>query len=162
MSQTNLPEVGEVWAVVKGDYSDYRVMCVCPTKDRATLVAAAYNTADDEDGYRWGEARVESLLWLDREPKKIIVYTRTVTVWDDGTTSDQGERQRVEWEIDMLYPEQVRPASWRWVRAPMHKDKGGRLDVAGTDKRRVGKVFSEKRAQLIADDVMRARREITS
>lgn len=151
---------GLVWAVSKGDYSDHTILCVCPTKERATLIAAAFNGDDDED--RWGEARVEALMWLDREPRKVTTYSRYVEVWDDGTTSDLREDQREEWEFDMLYPERSKPVTWRWVRAPVHKNKGGRLEVVGTDKRRVGKVFSEKRAQLIADDVMRARQEIRS
>jgi hypothetical protein len=151
-----MDERDTVWAVTKGDYSDHTVLCVCQTKARATLVAAAYNENND----RWGEARVESMIWLDRTPEKIVTYQRMVEVWDDGTTSGQRESESIESEIDMLYPERIKPVTWRWVRAPVHDGKGGRLEVAGTDKRRVGKVFSEKRAQLIADDVMRMRQEI--
>lgn len=50
-----------VWAVTKGEYSDYRVLCVCPTQKQAQLVAAAYN----EDSDRWKDARVEMMAYVD-------------------------------------------------------------------------------------------------
>ena len=158
LNALSVVETSTLWAVTKGDYSDYHVLCVCPSKELAETVKRAYD--GDEDS--WGSANVEAMLFLNREPQKITTHHRFVTIWDEGTTTDQGERQRDEWEFDLLYPEDRKPVHWRWVRAPMHNGKGGRLEVSGTDPKRVGKVFTEKRAQLIADSVMRSRKEIRS
>jgi hypothetical protein len=147
----------EAWIVTKGEYSDYSVMCVCDTKERAEQIVALYN---GDSAFSYGDARVEAVIYLDREPKKLTTYFRQVQVWDDGHTDAERENQNVEWEFDLLWPERAKPVTWRWVRAPMHNNKGGRLEVAGTSAKRVAKVFSEKRAQLLADDAMRMRQEI--
>lgn len=104
-------------------------------------------------------AEVESLPYFDRSPERIEVHERQENVWDDGTTSDLSVRVKVEWEHDMLYPERIAPVLWRWVRAPMHKGKGGRLEVYGTDPERVARVFSDRRAHLLAEDTFRMKRE---
>src|SRR5207253_3337328 len=113
-------------------------------------------------GHRYSDARIEEMPMLSAVPEKVTLHERYVQVWDDGTTSDQVEQVRTEWPFDMLWPERNRPVGWRWVRAPIHNGRGGRLEVWGTSKGRVDKVFSERRAQLLADDAFRARSEARS
>ena len=138
------------WVVSSGAYSDYRVVCVCDSKKRAQTVAAAMR--GDPDGYR-GDARVEQLPFVNFDPEKVPVYHRSVVVMDNGTTTSESQRVSYEWPFDQWEP--LDPVSWRWVRAPVYAGKGGRLDVRGTDEERVNRVFSDRRAQLLAEDAFR-------
>jgi hypothetical protein len=143
------------WGVSTGSYSDYRMLCICPSKRDAQAVAAKMRA--DKHGWR-RDARVEPLPVVTADVKKVDILMLTVTLWDDGSESEAGERVRSEWPFDALLDDAV-PVSWRWVRAPCHNNRGGRLDVAGTDHVRVRKTFSEKRAQLVAEDAFRLQRE---
>lgn len=146
------------WAVSKGSYSDYGVLCICPDKKTAERIAHDVNAAESS----YGEpAFVEQIPFL-AESRMVQTYGLECEVWDNGTTSETRERNRVEHEADMLYPEHNRPVMKRWVRAPMYHNKGGRLEVFGTDRERVRRVFSDTRAQLVADPVLRKRREFKS
>jgi hypothetical protein len=143
--------------VSSGSYSDYRVMCVCPSKKDAKAVAEKYNR-DKSSSY--DAAEVESLPIVTGDVEKVVTLSLSTTLWDDGRETDQRPADlRVEWPFDAMYG--TPDVYWRWVRAPMHGDKGGRLDVRGVDHERVRKVFSEQRAALIADDAYRARREMS-
>lgn len=153
-----------VYAVSRGDYSDYRVMCVCPDKATAERVADAHN--GDSDSYE--DARVEAIRYIT-EPRKVTTYMVSATIYDNGDVRDgrnpngaltESPQERVEWEFDPLYPERLTRVGWRWIRAPMHAGEAGRLEVSGLDREAVLKVFSERKAQLLADDAMRSRSEI--
>ncbi len=146
-----------MYAVASGEYSDYRVVCVCDSEARAEAVAASLR--DDSDGWR-RDARVESINYVDHPPEKVTVHHASVEVFDDGTTREQRQPwQTTEWPFDHWEP--LDAVSWRWVRAPMYNCKGGRLDVRGTDQERVRRVFSDRRAQLLAEDAFRMKAEAT-
>lgn len=148
---------GQMWAVATGQYSDYRVLCVCDSKERAEQVAAALRA--DSDGDR-SDARVESMPFVDYDPEKVTVFHMTVTVWDDGTVDEDREPWSTsEWPFDQWEP--LDRVAWRWVRAPMHKGNGGRLDIRGTDRARVRRVYSDRKAQLLAEDAFRMKKEAT-
>lgn len=144
----------KMWAVSKGSYSDYRVMCVCDTKKAAKAVAAKYNGSSSYE-----RAFVEDILVVDDDVQQVLVLSLSTTLWDDGHETEPREDVRAEWPFDALYG--TPNVSWRWVRAPIHRGGGGRLDVHGVDHERVRRVFSEQRAALITDDAYRARREMT-
>ncbi len=148
-----------VWAVSRGSYSDYRVLCICP--DERTAKAVAQHVNDSGDGYGYDAAEVEQIPYIT-EPKTITTYGMSCEVWDNGTTSETRDTIRRESSAAMLWPEYNRPVHKRWVRAPIHNNRGGRLEVHGTDLERVRRVFSDTRARLITDDALRARREFTS
>lgn len=143
------------WAVSSGSYSDYRVKCIVSSKKLAEQIAAV-----ETDGYT--SYFVESIPFFDRMPERITVHGIQANLWDDDTSDEAAVSERVEWEHDMLYPEQIAPVRWRWVRAPVHNTKGGRLEVYGTDLTRVRKVFSDRRALILSGDPLRSRREATS
>lgn len=145
-----------MWAVAKGSYSDYRVLCICPDKKTAEKIAADVNGCSS-----WGEAFVEQFPLLS-ESRKVTTYELRCEVWDDGTTSETRYDERVEHEADMLYPERKAPVMKRWVRAPAHKKQGGRLEVYGSDRERVRRVFSDTRAELLATPSLRMRKEFRS
>lgn len=147
---------GVVWVVASGSYSDYRVLCACESKADADLLAARIRTTGN---WRRDDARVESLpLVRDPNVQRVEILSLQVNIWDDGTTTEDRLNVRVEWPFDALFDDAV-PVQWRWVRAPIHHNKGGRLEVSGTDHERVRKTFSDRRAEILTDDALRAKTE---
>lgn len=138
-----------MWAVSSGSYSDYRVLCACPTRKDAVEVARKVCEA----GSWHSDARVEEFMLVTAAVEQQPVLQLLVTLWDDGTEEGRREQVRNEWPFDSIFD--VVPMSWRWVRAPMHNNKGGRLEVEGTDHDLVRRTFSDKRAQILADDALR-------
>ena len=149
--------MGSLWAVSRGSYSDYRVLCVCDSKKRAKGVVKAMKAS--KQSLYGDDPFVEEIVYLDRDPERVTVYGISEELLDSGESDNRRDSERVEWEHDMLYPEYNRPVTWRWVRAPYIEKRGGRLEVNGTDLERVRKVFSDRRAMILSDDAMRARKE---
>lgn len=148
------PADGTVWVVSSGSYSDYRVHCAAPSERAAKEIAAAMN-AD----HARGDYMVESLPVIDRA-ERVTIYGNEAVITDDATVTDEGARNRKEWNVNPLYPERLCPVTVRWVRAPIYH-QAGRLEVYGTDRDRVRKTFSDMKAQLLADPALRSRREFT-
>jgi len=146
-----------MWVIASGSYSDYRVHAVCDSKKTAKTIAARANA--DRDGYH-DDYVIEELVYVD-DPQisKVETLRLSVNIWDDGTETEDRESYSVEWPFDTLYG--LSDCTWRWVRAPMHKNKGGRLEVSGTDHERVRKVFGERRALIHSDDAFASKGEIT-
>lgn len=140
-----------MWAVSSGEYSDYRVSFLCETEADA-------NATIEKLG--WGDAGffTEEFVVCDASVEQTEHLEMMVQVWDDGTTTDEQSWTEDKWP---WYPNARAACAWRWVRAPVHKGKGGRLEAWGYDHERVRKVFSEKRARLLADPAFRAQDEAT-
>ena len=149
------PADGTVWVVSSGSYSDYRVHCAAPSERAAKEIAAAMN-AD----HARGDYMVESLPVIDRA-ERVTIYGNEAVITDDATVTDEGARDRKEWNVNPLYPERLRPVTVRWVRASVYRGRAGRLEVYGLDEERVRKTYSDMRAQLLADPALRKRREFT-
>lgn len=142
-----------VYAVTTGSYSDYRVHAVCRTKAGAERLAGRMRA--DVDGWHT-DADTIPLPVVDPEIEQVVTLSLSENLWDDGTTSDVRDGQRTEWPfIPMQFPKQ----GWRWVRAPVHQGKGGRLEVWGTDHEAVRRVFSDKRAEIRATPALSGSRE---
>lgn len=141
-----------MWAISRGEYSDYRVLAVCASE------AVAKEQLARMGGIEYDAARLESIPLLTEVVDQVQVLRMSVTIWDDGTTSNDFTSMTETWPFDSWEP--VVPVSWRWVRAPMHKGIGGRLDVRGTDHERVRRVLSDRRAELLATPSMAQRQEI--
>ncbi|HUW01784.1 MAG TPA: hypothetical protein VMW08_05495 [Acidimicrobiales bacterium] len=137
----------KVHAVSSGTYSDYRVHALFRRKRDAE--AAIVELAGTPDFYSGGSLRVEAFHLFDKGEPLVPVPWRMyrVTVWDDGTTSDVVESNEAKWPWEF---EAGRRVDVRFVRAPVHQGKGGRLEVYGTDLPAVGQVFSDNRAQVLA------------
>lgn len=144
-----------MYTVERGAYSDHRVLCVCKTKRQANAIVKAYN-GDPES---WGENAFVGELPIVTKAEKITTFGLICEVWDDGRVTDEREDMRTEFTFDMLWSTYAAPVIWRWVRAPTHQGKGGRLEVHGTDLERVRRVYSDRRAQLLAEDAFRMKRE---
>lgn len=142
-----------VWVVSSGSYSDYQVHCAAPSERAAKEIAAALN-ADEE----WSNFMVEALPVIARA-EQVTIYGNEAVITDDATVTDESVRDRKEWNVNPLYPERFRPVTVRWVRAPCYNNRAGRLEVHGLDEGRVRKTFSDMKAQLLADPVLRKRKE---
>lgn len=142
-----------IHVVSSGSYSDYSVICACPTIEHAEMVAEALR--NDTDGWH-RDAQVEELPLVDYEPRKVTVHHRMADVWDNGTTDKEKVSVRREWPFDSYLDNPIATVAWHWWRAPMHHGRGGRLEVWGTSEKSVAKVFGEKRAQALADPAFRS------
>lgn len=145
------------WVISRGSYSDYRVLCIVDgKKSDAKMLAARMNATGDS----WGDGYdIEEMPIVSPDVQRVEILNLTSEISDDGTTQERDPRISVEWPFDSLFG--APDLSWRWVRAPCHNGKGGRLEVWGTDHERVRKVFSDRRAMLLSDDALRAKREAT-
>lgn len=143
-----------VWVVSSGSYSDYRVHCAAPSKKAAQAIVVALN-GDETCNYF-----IEQVPVIDKA-EKVTIYGVEAIVTDDGTVRDESVRDSDEWNVNPLYPQRLRPVTVRWVRAPIYNGQAGRLEVYGLDRERVGKTFSDMKAQLVADPALRKRREFT-
>lgn len=135
-----------VWALSSGSYSDYTVLAIFETKEDAEAAAAMQGPADD-----WhSDKRVEEMSYYPKggAPKVVRIYDRQAQFWDDGTVDQERENHRDEWEYDPLHGPASKRPSVRFVRPPIQKNKGGRLEVRGLDKRAVDKAFSENAARI--------------
>ena len=127
-----------VWLVSSGSYSDYRVHCAAPSKKAAQSIVVALNATDN-----WTKYLVERVPVIEKA-ERVTIYGVEAIVTDDGTVREESVRDRDEWNVDPPYP--VRPATARWVRAPIHNGQAGRLEVYGLDEERVRKTYSDMRA----------------
>ena len=143
-----------VWVVSSGSYSDYRVHCAAPSKKAAQAIVVALN-GDETCNYF-----IEQVPVIDKA-ERVTIYGVEAIVTDNGTVREESVRDRDEWNVDPLYPQRLRPVTVRWVRAPIYNGQAGRLEVYGLDRERVGKTFSDMKAQLVADPALRKRREFT-
>lgn len=140
-----------LWAVSTGSYSDYNVKGLFPTKDLAERAAVELSTVADS----WhSDAFVESfLLWSEDDMPEVITYYRVQqTWWDDNRIAEEREDIYTEYELALLWPVPSgdRPHV-RWVRAPMHNGKGGRIEITGRSLEGCRKVLSEWRARWVAE-----------
>ena len=143
-----------IYGVTTGSYSSYRVLCLVGSKKEAEVLARRMRAV--EDGWH-SDANVEAFAKVTSDIEQASVLKMRVTLWDDGTRTDFDSHIDAEWPFDPK-SNQIRAMKWRWVRAPIHANKGGRLEVEGTDHELVKKTFSEKRAQLEAEDAMRLKK----
>src|SRR3990172_9213317 len=146
-----------VYVITSGGYDSYLVHAVVRGKKRAVDMLAARASSET---YRGGY-RIETLPVVDADVTPLQLTQICQDIWDDGTSGEETVTVRAEWPFDLVQPQQNVPAGWRWVRAPCHEGKGGRLEVYGTDAVLVEALFDDMKAALQSDDVLRGRRERT-
>lgn len=140
-----------VWALTKGEYSDYSVVAVFEMKALAVAAqraAAKYESVEFSDNYDL--TCFPYFASGAPAPQVVTRYERHIEISDDGSTSHERISAHREWEFDQLYRAGRRPFI-RFVRAPIHKDGGGgRLEVRGTDQQAVDQAFSDNLARIKA------------
>jgi len=140
-----MEQVENVYCVASGCYSDYEVHAAFECKEDAEAWASAISERDD-NGYSRGDVRVQEFL---RVPKGVKPYTQTtyhrnMNLWDDGTTSDDNQSCNTDFPIcayDGVPPGRPRV---RFVRAPCHRGKGGRLEMTCANKSVMDKAFQDR------------------
>lgn len=134
-----------IYAISSGSYSDYRVLAVCEVK--ATAEAWAKALQEESDGYNT-DAEVEDMRLL--EPAEPVEKQHRVSLRqelrDEGSEDRERLTERDEYLINSLWGEVPKQPSVRFVRAPMHRGKGGRLEIEGRTRAAVMKVWSEQHA----------------
>lgn len=140
---------GEVWAITSGAYDSYQVHCIySKRKDARNAVKLM--------GSRYS---VERLPLMTAQPTQITFHARQADIFDEGIAGETCSYTFQEWDVDLSYPGDNVPArvTWRRVGAA----RGGVLRVCGTDESLVQSRFYEYRAALLADHVLRNKREFT-
>jgi hypothetical protein len=147
----------KVWAVTRGEYSDYGIVALFESKADAEKAAAMRPAG-------WDGYRVESfpLYPSGHAPQWVTTYTIRAVLRSDGTVGDQGDESRtldemrepevsVEPEFDTLHgPPSARPkvtthdAWWRGTLL------GKGITVRGSDRKAVVKAFNDRVMQHTA------------
>lgn len=135
-------KVPSAWLVVTGQYSDYHVLCVALTKNDAQAIAKKYG----------GGAYLEEvfLLTKDAEPERVL--RMEADIFDIGGVEEATPEVTQVWPFDILWSDVLVPVRWRWHRFVY--GNGGRLVVVGTDHERVRKVYSDRKAAILADPAL--------
>lgn len=155
---TDLEHGSIIYVLSRGEYSDYSVLCACPNKEQAEQLAARYNA--DKSEYHSDQVEVEELWVFGEQTQKLETLLLQTELFDNGTEKPKDPQVRAVWPFDDWSNAAKIPVQWRWVRAPMYHDKGGRLEVRGYDHERVRKVFSDRRAAILADETGLLRKEM--
>lgn len=165
---------GRVWLLTSGDYSGYGVVGAFADETQAREVADALNGAETGwPGYRvedvpvLGDLRVEHLwTWLhlrfwikwngetDRRQYAGVEHSEPMRrVRLRGVPDDDDDDDEVYDPVDGRVRGQPGPCDVMIRPYETNYTLGATLDVVGTDLERVRKVFSEKRAQMIANPI---------
>ena len=131
----------ELWTVESGCYSDHQVMAVF--EDEATAEAWAEALRHESGGYNT-DAYVGRLTLYRIPPHLVTTWQMHVELWDDGRMQPKGPWSRTEYPLTCLYGPPPKRPRVRYVRAPCHKNLGGRLEVIGDSEMAVAKVASER------------------
>lgn len=139
-----------IWVVAAGAYSNYSVLCACQTKQDAEALVARMVAETDNGGW-YSDARAECLPVVTGDVEKIVLLTKSTDLFDNGDEIAREDRRESVWPFDS-----ANACAWSWTRSST-PDRG-HLNVRGFDHERVHKVFSERRAMLIADGALRAQK----
>jgi len=153
--------VKHCYAIVGGSYSDYRVYAVFRTKAAAEAALAAHQEDPGSRGSWSRPDRVEVLPFYSEgdAPLLITTYEMEVRLWDDGTVESEVSREYREWEYDQAYVAPPRPLV-RFNRPPVMKDRGGRLEVRGTDQQAVAQAFGDNKARIQSNIIEHGKAEL--
>lgn len=132
--------MSNVYAITSGEYSGYRVLAVCEDKKTAERWARAINGQQD--------ARVEAMTYIKagEPPRRQHRVDVIETWWDSGQVEDFDCEEVDEYAIASYRGEAPARPVVRFVRAPVHNGRGGRIEVAARTKVEAMKVYSEQKA----------------
>jgi len=139
-----------VWAVTTGAYSDYGVRCCFTTKAAAEKHAA--NLRSEDDGWH-RDASVEEFSLLAEAPKRTNIYRRLAVLDLDGNEVARpgvGESINTYWPFGDMWGPAKPVMESRIYSPPIAARQQVWVEVRGTDRERVSKVFSERVAKAKA------------
>lgn len=126
-----------VWMVSTGSYSDYSVVAVCSTRERAEAMREFCNGNEpveyvlDEEFRFFGSGRLLWQVWMHRDGESPDAYR-----CDSTTGADDGN-----WRKDKA----------RWVSPGSEPESLHGFYVWAKDEQHAIKIANERRAQLIAE-----------
>lgn len=132
-----------VWGLTAGNYSDYRVLALFTTREAAVTAEEAHNA----DVGQWGEqGAIAEFDLYDELPEKDTVWRIEERIAEDGTTSGYSETSeaRLPWNHGYFMPTRVQSEYYDHIRP-------ARLRVWGTDQQAVRQAFSDRKAQIRAE-----------
>lgn len=162
-----MTEAKTLWLVTEGSYSSYRVTCAAPDEATARAIADGINSARGNEPGDFDEADVCEVEVWSSPPEPVEQHLVEEWISDEGVpvhrfkNVDRGYRDPDGEPHGSWWHDPV-PLAWLWSRrvvGPKIKD-GGLLQVRGTDRERVHKVFGELRRLFMTDPAMRAREHI--
>jgi hypothetical protein len=91
-----------LYALAKGEYSDYQVLAVFDSEETANEVASLANAGETIDPYD-----VEEISYYEHgtKPERTSRYEARTFVNSDGTLTHEGTTLRTVWPWDFQYPE---------------------------------------------------------
>ncbi len=135
-----------LYVVSSGEYSDYRVLAAFESEGHANDWRDAIRA--DEDGWN-RDAFVEQLELVPNsmKPAKRTLFVKSAELLDTGEVEEREISETSDWFFGHRAGGMSDRPSVRYVRAPCHKDQGGRLEIEGFNRDAVLKVFSERLAK---------------
>lgn len=135
-------KITQTYAVASGEYSDYRILAVCTDESTAEAWAAALR----EDPETWhSDARVELVDEISPgvAPFRFSAVDLRQELRDDGSESPPAITEETCLAVGSLYGVPPLRPLVRFVRAPCHDGKGGRLEIRGRTRAGVLKVYGD-------------------
>lgn len=131
----------KIYAVSRGEYSDYSVLAVCENEKTAAAWAAAINLS-----MSYMNARVEEIFFIGAKEKPYSVHSVRLNqdLWNNGTMGEFNVHETDN--VAILDDDAPRHPAVDFIVAPCHAKKGGRLEIRGQSKSAVMKVYSEQLA----------------
>jgi len=144
--QHKTPPKQTIYAVSRGEYSDYAVLCCFLFEDDAQKFVEAFNQSEEAGCY---DARVEpiSMYGEGKQPTMRCTYSSETTLNDDGYVSRTRYWEYTGWDFEH---ESLRRPKAEYVRAPCLGDMAGYLRVSGRTRQGVIQVTSDKIAAFKA------------
>lgn len=141
-----------MWAVSMGSYSAYQVLGLFPTKELAEQAARDATHLLERDYYDPAFTEPFTLWTADDMPQIVTFWRVQQTWWDDGSITDERETEWTRHELASFFdiPAGDR-VDVRWVRAPMHRGKGGRIELTSRSLEACRKTLSEWRTRWVAE-----------
>lgn len=139
------------WIISEGSYSDYQVVCVVEEEEQANMLCARMNA-----GVKYGDWRVEEVPVVDNSISPVL--SLKLEYWHANPHPHYGHPPWSKY----TYPYDMESMTFHWPIAsdlrflPLCDYQPGMVwqpphfTVEGTDHERVRKVYSEKKAELVA------------
>jgi hypothetical protein len=140
-----------VYGVARGEYSDYQVVCICPSKAEAEALCERMNQLLGQ--YEYSRYEVASFPEADSTARRVDQLVLTAWIAGDGTCDGDSERHELYWDFGDRFTQ----VEWSWSRPGADSGRPGHLQVAGIDHDAVRAAFAEQLARLRTDPAYRAR-----
>jgi hypothetical protein len=127
--------------ITSGSYSDYRVHAVCSDRNTAKQWAEAATKFELDRNEHTNPYCIEEVQEIETgsTPEPVTTCTIHADLLDSGYVSNYREFSRQK-----FFEEKLSRPRTRYIRAPIYKDKGRRIEITGSSLEAIRKVYSEK------------------